>query len=107
MIRVDILSVIHKHHLPLAFPEEVMEHANSVPETISEEDLKDRRDLRDQMIVTIDGADAKDLDDAVTVTKLENGNYKLGVHIADVSHYVQEGSPIDVEAAESDECISC
>lgn len=77
-----------------------MEHANSVPETISEEDLKDRRDLRDQMIVTIDGADAKDLDDAVTVTKLENGNYKLGVHIADVSHYVQEGSPIDVEAAE-------
>ncbi|MGN7194542.1 ribonuclease R [Bacillus mycoides] len=97
---VDILSVIHKHHLPLAFPEEVMEHANSVPETISEEDIKDRRDLRDQMIVTIDGADAKDLDDAVTVTKLENGNYKLGVHIADVSHYVQEGSPIDVEAAE-------
>ena len=71
-----------------------MEHANSVPETISEEDLKDRRDLRDQMIVTIDGADAKDLDDAVTVTKLENGNYKLGVHIADVSHYVQEGSQL-------------
>ena len=71
-----------------------MEHANSVPETISEEDLKDRRDLRDQTIVTIDGADAKDLDDAVTVTKLENGNYKLGVHIADVSHYVQEGSQL-------------
>ena len=71
-----------------------MEHANSVPETISEEDLKDRRDLRDRMIVTIDGADAKDLDDAVTVTKLENGNYKLGVHIADVSHYVQEGSQL-------------
>lgn len=97
---VDILSVIHKHHLPLAFPEDVMEHANSVPETISEEDLKDRRDLRDEVIVTIDGADAKDLDDAVTVTKLENGNYKLGVHIADVSHYVTEGSPIDREAAE-------
>lgn len=97
---VDILSVIHKHHLPLAFPEDVMEHANSVPETISEEDLKDRRDLRNEVIVTIDGADAKDLDDAVTVTKLENGNYKLGVHIADVSHYVHEGSPIDREAAE-------
>ncbi|WP_044893001.1 ribonuclease R [Bacillus alveayuensis] len=97
---VDILSIIHKHGLPLQFPEDVIEHANSIPETISEEDLKGRRDLRDQMIVTIDGADAKDLDDAVTVTKLENGNYKLGVHIADVSHYVTEGSPIDREAYE-------
>ncbi|CAM4055194.1 ribonuclease R [Bacillus manliponensis] len=97
---VDILSVIHKHNLPLTFPEDVMEHANSVPETISEEDVKDRRDLRNEVIVTIDGADAKDLDDAVTVTKLENGNYKLGVHIADVSHYVHEDSPIDREAAE-------
>ncbi|HZG61662.1 MAG TPA: ribonuclease R [Anoxybacillus sp.] len=97
---VDILSIIHKHGLPLQFPEDVIEHANSIPETISEEDLKGRRDLRDQMIVTIDGEDAKDLDDAVTVTKLENGNYKLGVHIADVSHYVKEGSPIDREAYE-------
>jgi len=97
---VDILSVIHKHGLPMQFPEEVVAHANNVPDTISEEDLKGRRDLRDQMIVTIDGADAKDLDDAVTVTKLENGNYKLGVHIADVSHYVTEGSPIDREAYE-------
>lgn len=97
---VDILSIIHKHGLPQAFPEEVMEHANSVPETITDEDRKNRRDLRDEMIVTIDGADAKDLDDAVTVTKLENGNYKLGVHIADVSYYVTEGSPIDKEAAE-------
>jgi len=97
---VDILSVIHKHGLPMQFPEEVVAHANNVPDTISEEDFKGRRDLRDQMIVTIDGADAKDLDDAVTVTKLENGNYKLGVHIADVSHYVTEGSPIDREAYE-------
>ncbi|RAK18591.1 ribonuclease R [Anoxybacillus vitaminiphilus] len=97
---VDILSIIHKHGLPLQFPEDVIEHANSIPDTISEEDLKGRRDLRDQMIVTIDGEDAKDLDDAVTVTKLENGNYKLGVHIADVSHYVTEGSPIDREAYE-------
>ena len=63
-------------------------------------EFKDRRDLRDETIVTIDGADAKDLDDAVTVTKLENGNYKLGVHIADVSYYVTEDSPIDREAAE-------
>ncbi|MGP1908868.1 ribonuclease R [Metabacillus sp. JX24] len=97
---VDILSVIHKHGLPQAFPVEVLEQANEVPETIREEDIKDRRDLRNEMIVTIDGADAKDLDDAVTVTELDNGNYKLGVHIADVSHYVTEGSPIDKEALE-------
>lgn len=97
---VDILSVIHKHGLPLAFPDEVMEQANNVPETIDENDIGNRRDLRGETIVTIDGADAKDLDDAVTVTKLDNGNYKLGVHIADVSHYVKEGSPIDREAYE-------
>ncbi|QPA30619.1 ribonuclease R [Thermaerobacillus caldiproteolyticus] len=97
---VDILSIIHKHGLPLQFPEDVLAHANSIPDTISEEDLQGRRDLRDQMIVTIDGEDAKDLDDAVTVTKLDNGHYKLGVHIADVSHYVKEGSPIDREAYE-------
>ncbi|WP_240371113.1 ribonuclease R [Anoxybacteroides rupiense] len=97
---VDILSIIYKHGLPMQFPEEVIAHANSISDTISAEDLQDRRDLRDQLIVTIDGADAKDLDDAVTVTKLENGHYKLGVHIADVSHYVTEGSPIDREANE-------
>ncbi len=97
---VDILSVIYKNGLPLAFPDEVLEQANSIPEEINEEDIGNRRDLRDQVIVTIDGADAKDLDDAVTVSKLENGNYKLGVHIADVSYYVQEGSSIDKEAAE-------
>ncbi|MGX1901564.1 ribonuclease R [Thermolongibacillus altinsuensis] len=97
---VDILSIIHKHGLPLQFPEDVIAHANSIPDEITEEDLKGRRDLRNEMIVTIDGEDAKDLDDAVTVTKLENGNYKLGVHIADVSHYVTEGSPIDREAYE-------
>ncbi|MBS4178432.1 ribonuclease R [Lederbergia citrea] len=95
---VDILSVIHKHGLPLAFPDEVMDQANSVPETIDESEIPNRRDLRGETIVTIDGADAKDLDDAVTVTKLDNGNIKLGVHIADVSHYVTEGSPIDREA---------
>ncbi|MEC0493703.1 ribonuclease R [Bacillus glycinifermentans] len=97
---IDILSVIHKHGLPGEFPPEAMEQANETPEKIDENDLKGRRDLRDQTIVTIDGADAKDLDDAVTVTKLKNGHYKLGVHIADVSHYVTEGSPIDKEAYE-------
>ncbi|ATA61366.1 Exoribonuclease R RNase II family [Geobacillus stearothermophilus] len=97
---VDILSIIYKHGLPLQFPDDVIEHANRVPDVITEQDLEGRRDLRGEMIVTIDGEDAKDLDDAVTVTKLENGNYKLGVHIADVSHYVEEGSPIDREAYE-------
>lgn len=95
---VDILSIIHKHGIPIAFPDEVMEQANAVPAEISESEIGARRDLRDEVIVTIDGADAKDLDDAVTVTKLPNGNYKLGVHIADVSSYVTEGSALDREA---------
>jgi ribonuclease R len=97
---VDILSVIHKYGLPQAFPEEVLEQANSTPENIDENEIGNRRDLRNEIIVTIDGADAKDLDDAVTVTKLDNGHFKLGVHIADVSHYVTEGSPLDREALE-------
>ncbi|MDP4084029.1 MAG: ribonuclease R [Bacillota bacterium] len=97
---VDILSVIHKHGLPLAFPDEVLKQAVDTPDTIDESELANRRDLRNETIVTIDGADAKDLDDAVTVTRLENGNYKLGVHIADVSYYVKEVTPIDLEAEE-------
>jgi ribonuclease R len=97
---VDILSVIHKHGLPLAFEEDVIKQAIDTPDTIDESELANRRDLRNEVIVTIDGADAKDLDDAVTVTRLENGNYKLGVHIADVSYYVKEGTPIDREAEE-------
>ena len=95
---VDIISIIRKHQLPEVFPEEVMEEASSVPEVIDESDLKGRRDLRGKRIVTIDGEDAKDLDDAVNVERLENGNYVLGVHIADVSYYVREGSPLDREA---------
>ncbi|MCE7793097.1 ribonuclease R [Salipaludibacillus sp. CUR1] len=97
---VDILAVIHKHGLPGEFSDEVIEQANSVPDEIASDELEGRRDLRDETIVTIDGADAKDLDDAVQVKRLENGNYLLGVHIADVSHYVKEGSPIDEEAFE-------
>lgn len=97
---VDILSIIYKYELPREFPQDVLEQAQNTPDEIKPEELQNRRDLRDQMIVTIDGADAKDLDDAVTVTKLENGNYKLGVHIADVSYYVKEGTPIDREALE-------
>src|SRR5690606_37982878 len=97
---IDILSIIYKHGITIDFPDEVLEQATETPETISEEDLIGRRDLRNEMIVTIDGADAKDLDDAVSVKRLDNGNYKLGVYIADVSHYVQEGTPIDIEAFE-------
>ncbi|WP_249871248.1 ribonuclease R [Oceanobacillus saliphilus] len=97
---IDIISIIYKHGINIEFPEDVLEHAINVPESIAEEELKGRRDLRDEMIVTIDGADAKDLDDAVTVKKLDNGNYKLGVYIADVSYYVEEGSPMDKEAFE-------
>lgn len=97
---VDILSVIRKHQLPEAFPAEVMREAEQAPDSITEEEIvqQGRRDLRGLNIVTIDGADAKDLDDAVNVQRLENGNYKLGVHIADVGYYVREGSELDKEA---------
>jgi ribonuclease R len=95
---VDIISVIRKYRLPEAFPEEVMLEAEKVPDTISEQDLTGRRDLRDMRIVTIDGEDAKDLDDAVNVARLDNGNYLLGVHIADVSYYVRDLSELDREA---------
>ena len=95
---VDILSILLSHKIEPDFPEEVLDQAANVPDSISEEDLVGRRDLRNETIITIDGEDAKDLDDAVSLKVLENGNYLLGVHIADVSHYVTEGSPIDIEA---------
>jgi len=95
---VDILAIIRKFGLPEAFPEEVMAEAEAAPDTIREEELAGRRDLRDKRIVTIDGEDAKDLDDAVHVEQLPNGNYRLGVHIADVGYYVREGSALDREA---------
>lgn len=95
---IDILSIVHKHGIPSEFPEEVLEEAKQVPDEISEEDLKGRKDLRGEEIITIDGADAKDLDDAVQVKQLDNGNYYLGVHIADVANYVKEGSAMDREA---------
>ncbi|MFF5995222.1 ribonuclease R [Lysinibacillus sp. KU-BSD001] len=95
---VDILSIIYKHDIPPEFPAEVVEAATKVPDEITEQDLIGRRDLRNEVIVTIDGADAKDLDDAVTVTKNTDGTYKLGVHIADVSYYVTQDSVIDKEA---------
>ncbi|AWE08597.1 ribonuclease R [Lysinibacillus sp. 2017] len=97
---VDILSILYKYDIPPEFPEEVVQAATDVPDEIFEKDLVGRRDLRDEVIVTIDGADAKDLDDAVTVVKNADGTYKLGVHIADVSYYVTQGSVIDTEAYE-------
>ncbi len=95
---IDILGVVYQYNIPTVFSDKVIEHAGSISEEVSEDEISKRRDLRDQLIVTIDGEEAKDLDDAVTVTRLENGNYKLGVHIADVSYYVKEGTPIDKEA---------
>ena len=95
---VDMLSLIKEYNLPSTFPEPVVEEAKKCGNQICEEDLINRRDLRGDIIFTIDGEDAKDLDDAVKVTKLENGNYRLDVHIADVSHYVKSNSLLDQEA---------
>ena len=95
---VDMLSLIKEYHLPSTFPEPVVEEAKKCGNKINEKDIIGRRDLRGDTIFTIDGEDAKDLDDAVKVTKLENGNYKLEVHIADVSYYVKPNSLLDQEA---------
>lgn len=95
---VDILSIIKKYNLPEEFPEEVEESVDKISEEIPEGEYKRRRDLRDIKIVTIDGEDAKDLDDAISIEKLSDGKYRLGVHIADVTFYVKEKSPLDKEA---------
>ena len=95
---MDILSLVTSLGIETKFPKAVLEQAEKTPEVIDPKELVNRVDRRDQLIVTIDGAEAKDLDDAVTVKKLDNGNFFLGVHIADVSHYVTENSPMDQEA---------
>ena len=95
---VDMLSLIKEYKLPYEFPENVVEEAQSYKEEDIQNDLDKRLDLRNEEIFTIDGEDAKDLDDAVHVKILENGNYELGVHIADVSHYVKPNSKLDKEA---------
>ena len=95
---VDMLSLVKEYDLPYEFPEPVIKEAKSIRQEIDEKDIVNRKDLRNEEIFTIDGEDAKDLDDAVNVKKLPNGNYVLGVHIADVSHYVKEGSFLDKEA---------
>lgn len=95
---MDILSIVMQHGIPTEFPADVLKQADAVADQLNEEDFKNRQDRREQVTVTIDGEDAKDLDDAVTVKKLSNGHYFLGVHIADVSYYVTENSPLDAEA---------
>ena len=95
---VEIDSIIRAHGLPEEFPHKVLEEADRVIVPIPQEEIDRRMDLRDLKTFTIDGEDAKDLDDAVSIEVLENGNYKLGVHIADVSHYVREHSKLDKEA---------
>lgn len=97
-VGTDIISIIRGHNLPEEFPAEVEGQAEKIPEKVPEEDIGKRRDLRGKVIVTIDGEDAKDLDDAVSLELLPNGNYLLGVHIADVSQYVFENSYLDKEA---------
>ena len=97
---VDILSIIHKYNINIEFPEDVKEEVKEMPMEVLEEECKNRKDLRDVVIFTIDGDDTKDIDDAISIKKLNNGHYELGVHIADVSYYVKEGSPLDNEAME-------
>ncbi len=95
---IDILSIVHAHDVDIEFPKEVYEQIENISDEIDPSDIENRVDLRSELIVTIDGDDAKDLDDAISLKKLDNGHYQLGVHIADVSYYVTEGSPLDKEA---------
>ena len=97
---VDILSVMAKYGINSGFSDEVMEEALNKPDVVSESEMVGRRDLRNEMIFTIDGDDTKDIDDAISIESLSDGGYKLGVHIADVSYYVEEGSKLDDEAYE-------
>ena len=93
----DIMSIVKGYDLPVEFPDNVMNSLKDIPDEVDSKDYSGRFDIRDMQMVTIDGEDAKDLDDAITITE-EDGLFHLGVHIADVSHYVTEGSPLDKEA---------
>lgn len=93
----DILSIVRAYGIPDEYPQEVMEQIEHIPDEVQEAEKVGRKDIRDWQTVTIDGEDAKDLDDAITISR-EDFGYRLGVHIADVSHYVREGSPLDREA---------
>ena len=95
---LDILSIARAYNIEDKFPDEVIKQVKKIPQAVEKNEIEKRRDLRGLRTVTIDGEDAKDLDDAVTIEKLPNDNFLLGVHIADVSHYVTEGSPLDLDA---------
>ena len=95
---VDILSIVAKYNIPDTFSEKVIKELDYIPDEVKPNEMQGRTDLRDEIIFTIDGDDTKDIDDAISIEKLSNGNYKLGVHIADVSYYVKEGSALDDEA---------
>jgi ribonuclease R len=95
---IDLEIIIRKHHLPHMFPDSVLAEADAIPDAIPEEEAALRLDLRDKLTITIDGETARDFDDAVSLDKLPSGGYLLGVHIADVSHYVRPGSALDEEA---------
>ncbi len=97
---VDILSIVNQYGIPDTFSKEVMEELNQIPDEVAKEEMIGRRDLRGEEIFTIDGDDTKDIDDAVSIQILDNGNYCLGVHIADVSYYVKEGTKLNEEAYE-------
>ncbi len=97
---IDIISIIYKNGIPIDFPEEVIEQAAKIGEEVSPAEISERKDCRDEVVVTIDGADAKDLDDAIGVKKAANGNTILTVHISDVSYYIPSNSPMDKEAYE-------
>lgn len=97
---VDILSIIYKYNINTSFPDDVKEEVKNISMEVLPEETEGRRDLRDMEIFTIDGDDTKDIDDAISIEKFANGHYRLGVHIADVSYYVKEGSPLDNEAME-------
>ncbi|GKX29153.1 ribonuclease R [Vallitalea longa] len=94
----DILSIVRSFELPMQFPDTVMNQLEYIPSEVLKEDTEGRLDLRDVQMVTIDGEDAKDLDDAITIQKNDDNTFTLGVHIADVTNYVTEGSPLDTEA---------
>ena len=95
---VDILSIAAKYEIEDEFPSDVIEQLKDIPDHVLDSEYDGRTDLRNQIIFTIDGDDTKDIDDAISIDKLSNGNYKLGVHIADVSYYVKENTPLDSEA---------